>query len=112
MGGQIDIISVKFRSKAEKAGFQQGQKITDLEVENKRPDPAWIYIPNTGGSGVGYRHATAQGCSGKVMCWSICCSQETLSGQRFSLVRRKKISSKLVSRLRAARHAKADRRKV
>ena len=48
MGGQIDILSVKFRSKAEKAGFQQGQKITDLEVENKRPDPAWIYIPTLG----------------------------------------------------------------
>jgi len=48
MGGQIDVLSVKFRSKAEKAGFQQGQKITELEIENKRPDPAWIFVPTLG----------------------------------------------------------------
>ncbi|WP_263768475.1 TRAP transporter permease [Propionivibrio soli] len=48
MAGQIDVISVKFRSKAEKAGFQQGQKITDLEVENKRPRPEWIFVPTLG----------------------------------------------------------------
>ncbi len=48
MGGQIDVLSVKFRSKAEKAGFQQGQKITDLEVANKRPAPEWIFIPTLG----------------------------------------------------------------
>ena len=48
MGGQIDVLSVKFRSKAEKAGFQQGQKITDLEIENKRPAPEWIFVPTLG----------------------------------------------------------------
>ena len=47
-GDQIDVISVKFRSKAEKAGFQQVQKVTALEVENKRPAPEWIHIPTLG----------------------------------------------------------------
>ena len=48
MGGQVDVMSVKFRSKADKAGFQQGQKITDLEVENDRPAPEWLFIPTLG----------------------------------------------------------------
>jgi len=48
MGDQIDVISVKFRSKAEKAGFQQGQKVTALEVENKRPAPEWMFVPTLG----------------------------------------------------------------
>ncbi len=48
MGGQTEVLSVKFRSKAEKAGFRQGQKITDIEVENDRPDPDWMFIPALG----------------------------------------------------------------
>ena len=47
-GEQIDVISVKFRSKADKAGFQQGQKVISLEVENTRPAPEWIHIPTLG----------------------------------------------------------------
>ncbi|MEI7614076.1 MAG: TRAP transporter permease [Betaproteobacteria bacterium] len=47
-GEQIDILSVKFRSKADKAGFQQGQKIIALEVENQRPAPEWIHFPTLG----------------------------------------------------------------
>jgi TRAP transporter 4TM/12TM fusion protein len=46
MGDQIDVLSVKFRSKAEKAGFQQGQKVTAIEVENNRPAPEWMFIPS------------------------------------------------------------------
>jgi hypothetical protein len=45
MGEEINVMSVKFRSKAEKAGFQQGQKVTDLEVENKRPAAEWMFVP-------------------------------------------------------------------
>jgi TRAP transporter 4TM/12TM fusion protein len=45
MGDEINVMSVKFRSKAEKAGFQQGQKIIALEVETGRPSPNWILIP-------------------------------------------------------------------
>ena len=47
-GERIDVLSVKFRSKAEKAGFQQGQKVTALEIENKRPAAEWIFIPTLG----------------------------------------------------------------
>ena len=54
MGGQVDVISVKFRSRAEKAGFRQGQKITDIEVETDRPDPAWTFIPTLGVLGLIY----------------------------------------------------------
>ncbi len=45
MGDTVDVLSVKFRSKAEKAGFQQGQKVIALEVENHRPAPEWIFLP-------------------------------------------------------------------
>jgi hypothetical protein len=48
MGEQIDVLSVKFRSKAEKAGFQQGQKVTALEIANPRPAPEWLFIPTLG----------------------------------------------------------------
>ena len=44
-GEQMRILSVKFRSNAEKAGFQQGQAITALEVEIKRPAEEWIFVP-------------------------------------------------------------------
>ena len=45
-------MSVKFRSKAEKAGFQQGQKVIAMEVENKRPAPEWLFIPTLGVLGI------------------------------------------------------------
>ncbi len=44
-GGELEIMAVKFRSKAEKAGFEQNYKITALEVETKRPAPEWIFAP-------------------------------------------------------------------
>ena len=44
-GEQFDVISVKFRSPAAKAGFQVGQKMTSIEVETDRPKKEWIYIP-------------------------------------------------------------------
>ena len=46
--GEIEVLSVKFRSKAEKAGFKQGQKITQLEAENIRPAPEWLFVPTLG----------------------------------------------------------------
>ena len=46
MGEQIDVMAVKFRSKAEKAGFQQGQKVTAIELENPRPAQEWMFIPS------------------------------------------------------------------
>ena len=47
-GDQFNISAVKFRTKAEKAGYKQGQIITGIEIENPRPDPAWIFIPTLG----------------------------------------------------------------
>ena len=47
-GDQIDVVSVKFRSKAAKAGFEQGQKIIALEVEADRPSPNWMLLPTLG----------------------------------------------------------------
>ncbi|SDH16100.1 TRAP transporter, 4TM/12TM fusion protein [Propionivibrio dicarboxylicus] len=44
-GEQVDVLLVKFRSKAEKAGFQQGQKIIAMEVPNPRPAPEWMILP-------------------------------------------------------------------
>ena len=44
-GEKIDVLSVKFRSKADKAGFDQGQKIVALEAENDRPRKEWVFIP-------------------------------------------------------------------
>jgi hypothetical protein len=47
-GDGFEIVSVKFRSKAQKAGYQQGQVITAIEAENKRPAPEWMFIPTLG----------------------------------------------------------------
>jgi len=47
-GEQFNITAVKFRTKAEKAGYKQGQVITGIEIENQRPDPAWMFIPTLG----------------------------------------------------------------
>jgi hypothetical protein len=44
-GDKIDVVSVKFRSKAAKAGFEAEQQIIALEVEADRPSPDWIQIP-------------------------------------------------------------------
>jgi hypothetical protein len=48
MGDEISVMSVKFRSKADKAGFKQGQKVTAIEKESNQPAPEWIYIPTLG----------------------------------------------------------------
>ena len=40
-----DILAVKFGSRAEKLGMEQGYKITALEVETERPDKEWLFIP-------------------------------------------------------------------
>ena len=48
MGDEISVTSVKFRSKADKAGFKQGQKVTAIERESNQPAPEWIYLPTLG----------------------------------------------------------------
>jgi len=44
-GDMFDVVSVKFRSKAEKAGIGQGYKIFALEIKTANPKKEWIYIP-------------------------------------------------------------------
>ena len=44
-GEQMSIVSVKFRSKAEKSGFQQGQKLIALEISTNSPRKEWMFIP-------------------------------------------------------------------
>ncbi len=47
-GDQFDVATVKLRSRAQKIGFEQGQRITEIEVENDRPNPQWMFIPTLG----------------------------------------------------------------
>ena len=53
-GDKFDIVSVKFRSRAQRIGYEQGQVITGIEIENPRPDPAWMFIPTLGVLGLVY----------------------------------------------------------
>jgi len=47
-GDQFDVVSVRFRSRAEKIGYEQGQKIIAIEMEKNRPAPEWMFIPTMG----------------------------------------------------------------
>jgi TRAP transporter 4TM/12TM fusion protein len=47
-GEQLDIIFVKFGSKAEKAGVTQGYKITSVEVASDNPSKEWMFVPALG----------------------------------------------------------------
>ena len=44
-GDHYDILSVKFGSKAEKAGVEMGYKITSLELEADIPKKEWMFLP-------------------------------------------------------------------
>jgi hypothetical protein len=44
-GDQVDILGVKFGSRAAKLGIEQGFTITALEVAAERPAKEWFYIP-------------------------------------------------------------------
>ena len=48
MGGETNVVSVRFRSRAEKIGFRQGQKVIAMEVANERPAAEWMFIPALG----------------------------------------------------------------
>ena len=45
LGGQVQIASVKFGSRARKAGVEQGWSIQSLKVPSDRPTPHWFYLP-------------------------------------------------------------------
>jgi TRAP-type uncharacterized transport system fused permease subunit len=45
LGDQAQIASVKFGSRAQKSGFEQGWDISALKVPNDRPSAHWFYLP-------------------------------------------------------------------
>jgi TRAP transporter 4TM/12TM fusion protein len=44
-GDAIQVLAVKFGSRAEKLGIEQGFAITAIELPSDRPDKEWIYVP-------------------------------------------------------------------
>jgi hypothetical protein len=45
LGDQMQIGAVKFGSRAQKAGFEQGWDVATLQVPADRPTPHWFYLP-------------------------------------------------------------------
>ena len=45
LGEQMQVMAVKFGSRAEKLGIEQGFEVTSIETEAERPDKEWIFIP-------------------------------------------------------------------
>jgi len=45
LGGQVQIAQVKFGSRAQKAGFEQGWEIATVKVPTDRANPHWFYLP-------------------------------------------------------------------
>ena len=44
-GDTVQIIGVKFGSKAKKAGFEQGWAFDAIQLPADRPDVHWVYVP-------------------------------------------------------------------
>jgi hypothetical protein len=45
LGDKMQIGSVKFGSRAQKGGFEQGWDVSTLQVPSDRPTPHWFYLP-------------------------------------------------------------------
>ena len=45
LGGQVQIAQVKFGSRAQKSGFEQGWDIQTVKVVTERPTAHWFYLP-------------------------------------------------------------------
>jgi hypothetical protein len=45
LGGQVQIGQVKFGSRAQKSGFEQGWEVQNVLVPNDRPNAHWWYLP-------------------------------------------------------------------
>jgi len=43
-GDRMRIMQVKFGSRAEKLGFEQGFEIVSVEVAAERPDKEWMFV--------------------------------------------------------------------
>ena len=48
LGDEMQIAQVKFGSRAEKLGIEQGFKIASIEMPAERPDKEWMFIPALG----------------------------------------------------------------
>jgi hypothetical protein len=45
LGGNTQIAQVKFGSRAQKSGFEQGWNVKALKQPADRPNPHWFYLP-------------------------------------------------------------------
>jgi hypothetical protein len=45
LGGSTQIAQVKFGSRAQKSGFEQGWNVKTLKLPADRPNPHWFYLP-------------------------------------------------------------------
>jgi hypothetical protein len=45
LAGQVQIAQVKFGSRAQKSGFEQGWEVQTLKVPTDRPSAHWFYLP-------------------------------------------------------------------
>jgi TRAP transporter 4TM/12TM fusion protein len=45
LGGQVQIAQVKFGSRAQKSGFEQGWEVATVKVPTDRPSAHWFYLP-------------------------------------------------------------------
>lgn len=45
LGGQVQVAQVKFGSKAQKSGFEQGWHVHQVLVPTERPSAHWFYLP-------------------------------------------------------------------
>jgi hypothetical protein len=45
LGGNIEVLAVGLKSRAAKAGFEQGFAVTGIETPAARPAKEWLYIP-------------------------------------------------------------------
>jgi hypothetical protein len=45
LGDNVQIVDVKFGSRAKKSGIDQGFDIASLKVKTDRPNPHWFYLP-------------------------------------------------------------------
>ena len=45
LGDEVQIGTVKFGSRAQKSGFEQGWNILEVQVPSGRPSPHWFYLP-------------------------------------------------------------------
>jgi len=48
LGTEMQIAQVKFGSRAEKLGLEQGFTVASIEVPADRPDKEWMFIPALG----------------------------------------------------------------